>query len=86
MLGMTKTQELWRAREEMGTKSWASEKFLKELDIIQTMRKNDKPLSGIFFGSVSKAGRLPGVSLDVETPQCTPARWTSSAVPLMTYC
>ena len=29
MLGMTKKQELWRAREEMGTRSWASEKFLQ---------------------------------------------------------
>ena len=37
MLGMTKKQELWRAREEMGTRSWASEKFLQKLGIIQTM-------------------------------------------------
>ena len=37
MLGMTKKQELRRAREEMGTRSWASEKFLQKLGIIQTM-------------------------------------------------
>ena len=46
---MTKKQELWRAREEMGTRSWASEKFLQKLDIIQTMRKNDKAIVGHIF-------------------------------------
>ena len=46
MLGMTKTQELWRAREEMGTRSWAPEKFLQKLDIIQTMRKNERAIVG----------------------------------------
>ena len=46
MLGMAKTQELWRAREEMGTRSWTSKKFLQKWDVIQSLRKNEKAFAG----------------------------------------
>ena len=32
MLGMGKCQELWAAREEMGTESWAMEKFYLKME------------------------------------------------------
>ena len=48
MLGLSKHQELWRAREELGTESWAVEKILRKFDIIQSMRK-DKAIAGLVF-------------------------------------
>ena len=39
-------QELWRAREEMGTRSWSVEKFVQKWNIIQSMRKNGKAITG----------------------------------------
>merc|ERR1711965_600052 len=49
MLGMAKNQELWRAREEMGSRSWSVEKFIQKWDVIQSMRNNDKAIVGHIF-------------------------------------
>ena len=57
----------------MGTRSWTTEKFIQKLDIIQSMRKNEKAMVGHVFRerveSWKGARRCPNPA-EFKAPPC----------------
>ena len=78
MLGMAKTQELWRAREEMGTRSWSVEEFVQKWDIIQSMRKNDKAIIGHILRDRIESWKSPRTTRAMNTRRYSLVKWISS--------
>ena len=55
-MGHQKTRN-WRAREELGTESWAMEKFLRKFDVIESISKDNRVIADlVFWGSYIKLG------------------------------
>ena len=82
MLGLSKHQELWRAREELGTESWAVERILRKFDIIQSMRTDNKAIVALVFRDPIRVEFKIGLLLGTPRMMVTP--WVGPAIASLT--